>query len=112
LSGLAKWIWIVVARIAPEPISTGVSVTEYRSRQDYLARSTVQAVDDQLPPILAPVPTPVPAPAIQPPSQAFAAALVAEQLPVKPPSVVEVKLRFPSTWRAPASSLHLADREV
>ena len=100
----------MVARIAPEPISTGVAVAEYRSRQDYLGRSAVQAVDEPLPPILPPVPTPVPTPAIQPPSQAFAAALVAEQMPVRPPSLIEVKLQFPGSWQAPTSSLRLADR--
>lgn len=102
----------MVARIAPEPISTGVSVTEYRSRQDYLARPAPQPVDEVLPPILPPIPTPVPAPAILPPSQAFAAALVAEQLTPRPPSFVEVKLRFSGNWQAPISSLRLADRKV
>ena len=102
----------MVARIAPEPISTGVSVTEYRSRQDYFARYAPQPVDEVLPPILTPVPTPVPTPAILPPSQAFAAALVAEQLPPRPPSLLEVKQRFSGNWQAPSSSLRLADRQV
>ena len=102
----------MVARIAPEPISTGVSVTGYRSRQDYLARPAPHPIDEVLPPILEPVPTPVPTPAILPPSQAFAAALVAEHLPPRPPSLVEVKLRFSGNWQAPASSLRLADRTV
>jgi hypothetical protein len=106
-------MWILVARIAPEPISTSLAVTGYRSRADYVeTRSTVVAEDDALPPILAPVPTPVPTPAIVPPSQSFAAALLAERLPARAPSQAEVNVRFSGSWKAPSSSLRLTDRRV
>ena len=106
-------MWILVARIAPEPISTSLAVTGSRSRADYAdARATLIAENDLLPPVPAPVPTPVPAPAIVPPSQAFAAALLAEQMPLRGPSMAEVNVRFSGSWKAPGSPLRLTDRRV
>ena len=104
----------MVARIAPEPIIMGTAVTQYRARgEDYSAHSGQTLVaGDPLPPILTPVPEPVPAPAILPPSQAFAAALIVEQMPVRPPSLTEIRLRMPGGWQAPASSLSLTDRRA
>jgi len=109
-----RWISIVVARIAPEPIISGTVVTQYRARGDeYSTRSGQTLVaGDPLPPILAPVPEPVPAPAILPPSQAFAAALIVERMPPRPPSLAEIRLRMPGGWQAPASSLSLTDRRA
>lgn len=106
-----RWMWIVVAGIAPEPIVLGTAVTQYRARGDTGAR-TASLADTPLPPILPPVPEPVPAPAILPPNQVLAAALVAQQLPTRAPSLAEVKLRLPSGWQAPDSPLRLADRKV
>ena len=106
-------MWIVVARIAPEPIGTNVTVAEYGSRGGVVeSRRASPLAGEPLPPLLAPVPTPVPTPAIPPPSQAFAAALIAARLPVRTPSVSEVRLRLSTNWQAPGSSLRLADREV
>ena len=106
-------MWIVVARIAPEPVGFNVGVAEYRARAGYAdSRPSFILQDDPLPPILPPIPTPVPAPAIQPPSPSFAAALAAELLPVRAPSLNEVRLRLVGNWQAPASSLRLADRRV
>ena len=109
-----RWISIVVARIAPEPIVLGTAVTQYRARGDeYSARAGQTLVaGDPLPPVLPPVPEPVPAPAILPPAQAFAAALIAGQMPPRPPSLAEIRLRMPSNWQAPASSLNLTDRSA
>ena len=76
------------------------------------ARATLIAENDLLPPVPAPVPTPVPAPAIVPPSQAFAAALLAEQMPLRGPSMAEVNVRFSGSWKAPGSPLRLTDRRV
>ena len=87
-------------------------MTQYRARGDTGTRSGPLLADDPLPPILPPVPEPVPAPAIQPPSQVFAAALIAQQMPFRTPSIAEVKLRLPSGWQAPDSTLRLADRKV
>jgi hypothetical protein len=105
--------WIVVARIAPEPISTNVAVTEFRSRPStFESRANVPAVqDDPLPPVPTPVPTPVPGPIVAVPSEAFAAALAAEQMPTRV-SVAEVRLRTMGGWQAPSSSLRLTDRRV
>jgi hypothetical protein len=106
-------MWILVARIAPEPVNTSLAVTGSRSRADYSdPRPTLVAENDLLPPVPAPVPTPVPAPAIVPPNQAFVAALLAEQLPARAPSLAEVNVRFSGGWKAPGSPLRLTDRRV
>lgn len=106
----------MVARIAPEPLSTSVAVAGYRAaRNGYAdARPDLAALEDNpLPPVPAPVPTPVPTPAIVPPGEAFAAALLAEQMPMRAVSPDEVRLRLAGNgWQAPASSLRLADRKV
>ncbi|MEO9231337.1 MAG: hypothetical protein ABI216_20640 [Devosia sp.] len=103
----------MVARIAPEPIGTIVTVAEFRSRNGFVdAPPVTRVTDDPLPPLLTPVPTPVPTPAIQSASQAFAAALIIARLPVHPPGVDEVRLRLSANWQAPASPLRLADRRV
>lgn len=86
-------------------------MTQYRARGDTGARPGPLLADNPLPPILPPVPEPVPAPAILPP-QVFAAALVVQQMPLRAPSLAEVKLRQPSGWQAPDSTLRLADRKV
>lgn len=105
----------MVARIAPEPVSTNVAVTEYRARSGYAEpRPQSLVTEDPLPPVPAPVPAPVPGPAIVPPSQAFAAALLAEQLSVRQPTPTEIRQRLGSNgaWQAPQSSLRLEDRQV
>ncbi len=68
--------------------------------------------DDPLPPVPAPVPTPVPGPAVVTPSEAFAAALIAEQLPAREPDLNEVLLRQNTGWQAPDSPLRLTDRQA
>ena len=104
----------MVARIAPEPVNTSVSVTEYRARSGYTdSRPQSFVTEDPLPPVPAPVPSPVPGPAMISPSQAFAAALLAEQLPSRPPTPVEIRQPLGgASWQAPQSSLRLADRRV
>ena len=106
----------MVARIAPEPLSTNVAVTGYRTAPGGYAQARDDlspANDDPLPPVPAPVPTPVPAPAVVPPTEAFAAALLAEQMPARMLSASELRLRLGSSgWQAPSSPLRLADRKV
>lgn len=104
----------MVASIAPEPIVLGTAVTQYRVRggESYTRSGQTLVAGDPLPPILPPVPEPVPAPAILPPTQAFAAALIAGQLPPRQPSLAEIRLRMPNGWQAPGSPLRLADRKV
>ncbi len=104
------------ARIAPEPISTGLgAVGDYRSRS--LLGDTHTPPEQQDPPpaplprpqaqILPPLPTP-PAP----PGSAFAAALLAGQLPPKPTSEREIILRLGSAELPAQGSLALHDRRV
>jgi hypothetical protein len=104
----------VVARIAPEPINTNVAVSGFRTHADAADVRTPQtaAVSPPLPPVLEPVPTPVPAPVIVPLNQAFAAALVVEQM--QPPSVTpaEFRVRGNTGWQVPDSSLRLTDRRI
>jgi hypothetical protein len=103
---------IVVARIAPEPISTTPAVTDYRSRPMAITSIGPVVPDALMPPAVTPVPVPVPGPAIVPPSEAFAAALIAARFQPATPSAAEVSLRQTSGWQPPDSDLHLADREV
>ena len=102
--------WIMVARIAPEPVSSVASVADYRSRST-ATEAAARVVLEPLPPILEPIPTPVPAPILAP-REAFTTALLAEQLPVHAPSVNEVQLRTNTTWQAPDSALRLTDLQV
>jgi hypothetical protein len=104
---------IVVARIAAEPVGPISAASEIRPRTVAADSSDTASLpaQDALPPVLAPVPTPVPVPAILPPSQAFAAALIAERLPQIYPDPSDVLLANDS-WQPPASDLRLTDRRV
>jgi hypothetical protein len=103
---------IVVARIAAEPVGPISAASEIRPRTVAADSSDAASLpQDALPPVLAPVPTPVPVPAIVPPSQAFAAALIAERLPQIYPDPSDVRLANDS-WQPPASDLRLTDRRV
>lgn len=104
------------ARIAPEPIKTGLgAVADYRSRT-LLGDSHAEPEQPDPPPappqthlkqLLPPLPTP-PAP----PGSAFAAALLAGQLPPKPTSDREIILRLGSADLPAQGSLALHDRLV
>ena len=103
----------MVARIAAEPVGPISAASEVRPRTvaaDSIDASA-QPAQDALPPVLTPVPTPVPVPAIVPPSQAFAAALIAERLPQIYPDPSDVRATTDS-WQPPASDLRLTDRTV
>jgi len=106
------------ARIAPEPISTGLgAVGDYRSRS--LLGNSYQPPEHDLPTApadealaaapqnLPPLPAP-PAPA----GSAFAVALLSGQLPPKPTSEREVILRLGSADLPAQGSLALTDRRV
>jgi hypothetical protein len=104
---------MMVARIAPQPVSTNLAVAEYRARSRFAdSRPPSPLQDDPLPPVPAPVPTPVPTPAVQTTSEAFAAALVVAQLGEQPSNIDELRLRLSGDWQAPVSPLRLADRQV
>ena len=104
------------ARIAPEPISTGLgAVGDYRSRT-LLGDSNPQPQQPDVPQApaqsslaqsLPPLPPPPP-----PPGSAFAAALLSGQLPPKPKTEREILLRLGSADLPAQGSLALHDRLV
>ena len=105
------------ARIAPEPINTGLgAVADYRSRTLLGDSRTGSDQLDTPPPappqnsaaqLLPPLPAPPP-----PPGSAFAAALLSGQLPPKPTSDREIILRLGSADLPAQGSLALHDRLV
>lgn len=105
------------ARIAPEPINTGLgAVGDYRSRSllgDSHAASDLPDAPPPPPPqdTLAQMLPHLPAPP-RAPGAAFAAALLAGQLPPKPTSEREIMLRLGSANLPARGSLALHDRLV
>jgi hypothetical protein len=107
---------VMSARIAPEPINTGLgAVADYRSRT-LLGDSRNGSDQPDTPPpppqnsaaqLLPPLPAPPP-----PPGSAFAAALLSGQLPPKPTSDREIILRLGSADLPAQGSLALHDRLV
>jgi hypothetical protein len=104
------------ARIAPEPIHSGLgAIADYRSRS-LLGDSYSGPEPDAPPPPPAPTPIsetlpPLPTPPA-PPGSAFAAALLSGQLPPKPRSEREMLLRLGSAELPAQGSLALHDRRV
>ena len=104
----------MVARIAPSPISTSVAVGDATthaptpavisnggpSRQNHQAFEQPQQVAQNN----APPPPP------SPPGEAFAAAVIAGQLPPRPTTVRELQQRLGNAWQPPGSPLRLIDR--
>ncbi len=105
------------ARIAPEPINTGLgAVADYRSRTLLGDSHTGSDQPDAPPPpppqntlrqLLPPLPVPLP-----PLGSAFATALLSGQLPPKPTSDREIILRLGSADLPAQGSLALHDRRV
>lgn len=104
----------MVARIAPSPISTAVAVGDASthaptsevvsnggpSRQNHQPfEQPQQAAQNN--------PSPPPP---SPPGEAFAAAVIAGQLPPRPTTMRELQQRLGSAWQPPSSPLHLVDR--
>ncbi|MDB5542061.1 MAG: hypothetical protein JWQ89_3788 [Devosia sp.] len=105
------------ARIAPEPISTGLgAVGDYRSRRmlgDSYAAPDAPDTPQPPPPQNAPAQLPAPVPAPPPaPGSAFAAALLSGQVPPKRTGEREIILRLGSTDLPAQGSLALHDRLV
>lgn len=107
------------ARIAPEPIKSGLgAIADYRSRS-LLGDSHSGQEQDAPPPSL---PSPEPTPASEnlpplptppaPPGSAFAAAILSGQLPHRPRSKREILLRLGSAELPAQGSLALHDRRV
>jgi hypothetical protein len=100
----------VVTRIAASPIETAVAVGD----------GLPHALESKRPPRQHGG-FPTPQPAAQPeargappppalPGEAFAAAVIAGQLPPRPTSVAQLRQRLGSAWQPPASALRLMDR--
>lgn len=100
----------MVARIAPSPLSSTVAIgdayshaqgpTGQRSRPGgapgSFAPQNLQSLEITLPP----------------PGEAFAAALIAGQLPPVPVTREELRQRLGATWEPPSSALRLMDRSA
>ena len=104
----------MVARIAPSPIVTSVASSESQTQavaansspaarssfsggnKSYAAHSEVAQTASPPPPSL--------------PGEAFAAAIIAGQLPPRPVTPEQLRQRLGSAWQPPASPLRLMDR--
>lgn len=106
----------MVARIAPSPVTSSVasgdalthaptpSVSDgagNRQNQQSFTQieSSVQLAANNAPPR-------------PPPGEAFAAAVIAGQLPPRPTSPEQLRQRLGSAWQPPASPLRLMDRSA
>jgi hypothetical protein len=108
----------MVARIAPSPIVSSVAIGDARphglavgaafARQNQQQNNAFQSEPEQL---AQNTPRNTPAPAA-PPGEAFAAAVIAGQLPPRPISPEQLKQRLGSAWQPPASPLRLMDRSI
>jgi hypothetical protein len=107
----------MVARIAPSPITTSVATG------DALTHAPTPAISDgsgsrqnqqtfeQAEQVAQNTARNMPAPP-SPPGEAFAAAVIAGQLPPRPVSPEQLKQRLGSAWQPPASPLRLMDRSI
>lgn len=105
----------MVARIAPSPIVTTVASSDplaqavapnfsTTANANNGANGSVVAQQD-----VAQASTPPP---VTPPGEAFAAAVIAGQLPPRPMSPEQLRQRLGSAWQPPASPLRLMDRSA
>jgi hypothetical protein len=106
----------MVARIAPSPITTSVATGDAiahaptpavisnggPSRQNHQTFEQPQQIAQ----------TNAPPPPPSPPGEAFAAAVIAGQLPPRPVSPEQLRQRLGAAWQPPASPLRLMDRSV
>lgn len=107
----------MVARIAPSPIVTSVAIgdalTHAPGAAPNLARQPGGNPQFEPPPqqtaqnTSANVPPPPAAP-----GEAFAAAVIAGQLPPRPVTTEQLRQRLGSAWEPPASPLRLMDRNA
>lgn len=104
----------MVARIAPSPINTSVAIgdaqthalnpnftpqTRQFNQQPESGFQQQTAANNVLPPP-------------SPPGEAFAAAIIAGQLPPRPITPQELRQRLGSAWQPPASPLRLMDKSA
>ena len=106
----------MVARIAPSPITTSVAVGDAATHAPTPAvisnggpsRQNHQTIEQ--PQQVAQNNAPPPPPSL--PGEAFAAAVIAGQLPPRPVSPEQLRQRLGSAWQPPASPLRLMDRSI
>ena len=105
----------MVARIAPSPIVSTVASSEPLAQAvaanfaptantSSNANGAFAAHDD--------VAQATPPPPPSPPGEAFAAAIIAGQLPPRPMTPEQLRQRLGSAWQPPASPLRLMDRSA
>jgi hypothetical protein len=105
----------MVARIAPSPITTAVAVGDALTHAaDPRLSPSPRNFQNDSPPTFerhdtaqANVPPPAPLP-----GEAFAAAVIAGQLPPRPITPEQLRQRLGSAWQPPASPLRLMDRSA
>ena len=109
----------MVARIAPSPITTSVAIGDAlghghsvgaafaRQNQQQRQNATYTAPEQVAQNTAANTPALTP-----PPGEAFAAAVIAGQLPPRPVSPEQLRQRLGSAWQPPASPLRLMDRSI
>lgn len=105
----------MVARIAPSPLSSTVAIGDafshahgpngQRSRPGGTPGSLPASQNQQSLEITLPPPAP-------PPGEAFAAAVIAGQLPPVPLTREELRQRLGASWEPPTSALRLMDRSA
>lgn len=108
---------VMSARIAPEPIHSGLgAIADYRSRSLLGDSYSGPEQDAPPPPVSDDVPAfetaPVPPTPPSPPGSAFAAALLSGQLPQRLRSQREIRLRLGRAELPAQGSLALHDRRV
>lgn len=105
----------MVARIAPSPISTSVAIGDglaHAPTSSVLKDGNGQHNQQTFAPtgtsveVAASAPPPPPAP----PGEAFAAAVIAGQLPPVPVTTEQLRQRLGAAWQPPASPFRLMDR--
>jgi hypothetical protein len=107
----------MVARIAPSPITTSVAIGDaithapLRGVSDRAPNQQNQQAFEQTEQVAQNTPRNTPAPS-PPPGEAFAAAVIAGQLPPVPVTPEQLMQRLGSAWQPPASPLRLMDRSI
>ena len=106
----------MVARIAPSPIVTSVAsseaLTQAVAANFALSASSSFANQNSASAPQREVAQAAPPPPPSPPGEAFAAAIIAGQLPPRPMTPEQLRQRLGSAWQPPASPLRLMDRSA
>jgi hypothetical protein len=103
----------MVARIAPSPINTNVAIGDALTHAPFsgatMARQGQSSYQPPAQQTAQNTSSNVPAPPTVP-GEAFAAAVIAGQLPPRPTTITELRQRLGSSWQPPSSNLRLLDR--